>query len=51
MQAYLIRGGRVIDPVSRRDEIADVLVANGVVAEIGKSISPPSNATVIDAAG
>ena len=47
----LIKGGRVIDPASGFDEIADVALANGVVVAI-KNIAPdfpPSQ--VIDAIG
>lgn len=33
--ALLIKNGRVIDPASGRDEIADVLVGNGVVLAVG----------------
>jgi dihydroorotase len=33
--ALLIKNGRVIDPASGRDELADVLIAKGVVVEIG----------------
>lgn len=32
----LIRGGRVIDPASNRDETADVLIVNGRIAKIGR---------------
>ncbi len=32
----LIRGGRVIDPATGRDEVADVLVAAGRVARVGR---------------
>lgn len=35
----LITGGRVIDPASRRDQIADVLLANGKVARIDRQIA------------
>lgn len=35
MSAYLIRGGRVIDPASSRDEVTDLLVRDGMVEEIG----------------
>jgi dihydroorotase len=31
----VLRGGRLVDPAARRDEVADVLVADGVVAEVG----------------
>ena len=49
MSAYLIRGGRVVDPASRRDETADILVRDGVVEEIG-SVSA-MDAEVIEASG
>ena len=44
--ALLIRGGRVIDPATSRDEVADVAVVDGLIAEVA-----PSNAAVIDATG
>ncbi len=52
----LIRGGRVIDPASGLDAVADVLLREGLVAEVGqgdggRGISPPEGARVIDAAG
>jgi dihydroorotase len=34
----LIRGGRVLDPASGRDEVADVLLAEGRVAAVGPGI-------------
>jgi len=36
MYDILITNGRVIDPASRRDEIADVAIAKGKIARIGK---------------
>jgi dihydroorotase len=50
MSAYLLRAGRVVDPVSRRDETADVLIRNGRIDEIGARLSTP-DAEVIDADG
>jgi dihydroorotase len=52
----LIRGGRVIDPAGGLDAVADVLVRDGVVAEVGqgedgRGISPPPGTRVVDAAG
>jgi len=35
-RAILVKGGRVIDPDSGRDEVADVLIVDGKFAEIGK---------------
>ena len=47
---WLIRGGRVVDPASGRDGVADVLVRNGRVEAIGQVPSAPG-ARVLDAAG
>ena len=47
----LIRGGRVIDPSQSVDDLRDVLVVDGVVAEIGNRIDPPEGAREIDARG
>ncbi len=54
----LLLGGRVIDPASRRDEIADVLIDGGKIAAIDRGIfadmgdvAGSSGAVVIDASG
>ena len=47
----LIRGGRVIDPSQSIDAVQDVLVKDGVIAEVGKGIDPPKRAREIDAGG
>ena len=47
----LIRGGRVIDPSRSIDAIQDVLVVDGVFAEVGEGIDPPEEAREIDAGG
>jgi dihydroorotase len=49
-QSILIRGGRVIDPASGRDEIADVALEGGRVRAIGPALAP-ADAQVIDAEG
>lgn len=46
----LIRGGQVINPATRMDEVADVLIEDGVVKEIKKGIKSKANRT-IDAKG
>ena len=48
---FLIKGGRVIDPAHNRDEVFDLLVENGKVARLAKTISPPAGAQVFDATG
>jgi dihydroorotase len=47
----LIRGGRVIDPASGRDELADVLLAGGKVEAVGRGLGTPDGAETIDASG
>jgi dihydroorotase len=50
MSALLIAGGRVIDPRSGRDEIADVLINEGKVTDIGSSFSD-GEAEIMNAEG
>ena len=50
-EPLLIRGGRVIDPSQSIDAVRDVLVVDGVVAEVGEGIGAPEGAREIDAAG
>ncbi len=38
MKALLIKGGRVIDPGTNRDEIIDILIHGNKIAQIGKKI-------------
>jgi dihydroorotase len=47
----LIKGGRVIDPTQNLDAILDVLVADGVIREVGKQLAAPAGSQTIDAAG
>ncbi|MAI79370.1 MAG: dihydroorotase [Deltaproteobacteria bacterium] len=50
MSRVLIRGGRVLDPSTNRDETADLLIEDGLVAAIGASLSS-ADAEVVDASG
>ena len=45
----IIKGGRVVDPANGFDEIADVLIVDGKIAEVGSV--KDSDAEVIDAKG
>jgi len=47
----LIKGGRVIDPSQGLDEVLDILVIDELVKEVGKGLSAPTGAEVIDATG
>jgi len=51
MSQVLLQGGRVIDPASQRDEIADVLLSKGKVHSLGKSLKPSEDAEIIDCTG
>ena len=50
MTPILIRGGRLVDPSQHLDRIIDVLVREGVVAELGEG-QDVGDAEVIDASG
>ena len=50
MARMWIRGGRVIDPASGRDEPADVLVEDGRVADVGRGFEA-RDAELVDASG
>src|SRR6516164_4002280 len=46
----LIRNGRVMDPASRTDLVADVLIRDGTIAAVGPNLSLPQ-AEIFDASG
>jgi dihydroorotase len=50
MSAYILRGGRVVDPAAGRDEVADVHFQDGTIRLLGE-VADESGAEVIDAAG
>ena len=47
----LLKGGHVVDPVQGIDEVRDVLIVDGRIAEIAPSIEAPESARTIDCAG
>jgi dihydroorotase len=47
----LIRNGRVVDPAGGVDQVQDVLIADGRIARLGRSLKAPAGAEVIDATG
>ena len=51
MKPLLIRGGRVIDPSQHHDAVADVLIADGRIAEVGQGLGVPDGAEVMEARG
>jgi dihydroorotase len=48
MSKLLLRNGRVIDPASNRDEVADVLLSDGIVVDVGRDLDR-TGAEVFDA--
>jgi dihydroorotase len=51
MKPLLVRGGRVIDPSQQLDATRDVLLMDGVVAEVGTRIAAPDGTEVVEARG
>jgi dihydroorotase len=50
MPDLVLRGGRVIDPASRRDETADIALGDGKITEIARDL-PASGAEIVDVRG
>jgi dihydroorotase len=50
-KALVIKGGRIIDPSQKIDEVASLLVAEGKIAWRGKGEPPKSDYEVLDAKG
>ena len=50
MADYLLKGGRLIDPAGGNNDLLDIRVTDGKLAEIGANLSPDS-ATIIDVKG
>jgi dihydroorotase len=49
--SIVIRNGRVIDPASSTDALADVLIVDGRIAAIGPNLSAPAGAETFNAGG
>ncbi len=49
MKALLVRGGRVVDPSQGLDALRDLLLRDGVVAEIGERLDAGADADVFEA--
>ncbi|HEY6065176.1 MAG TPA: amidohydrolase family protein, partial [Thermoanaerobaculia bacterium] len=50
MSRLLIRGGRVVDPASGRDDLLDVALADGAVTAVGERLDADGGA-ILDASG
>jgi len=49
--SLLLRGGRVIDPANNLDAVQDVLIADGKIERLGRTLEAPAGAEVVDANG
>jgi dihydroorotase len=49
--ATIIRDGRIIDPANKRDEVADLFIVDGRIADLSAIRNPKSEIEEIDAAG
>ncbi len=50
-RALLLKGGRVVDPSRGMDRVLDLLLADGLVADLGEGLEVPDDARIIDATG
>jgi dihydroorotase len=51
VRPILIRGGRVIDPSRKVDEVTDLFLRDGKVEAIGRDVGKPDEALMVDASG
>ena len=47
----LIKGARAVDPANKRDEISDIRIKDGVIAETGMNLKAEPEEEIIDASG
>ncbi len=51
MKPLLLKGGRVIDPSQGHDAVADLLIQNGKISQVGANITGPDGTDTIDVSG
>ncbi|MCD8200362.1 MAG: dihydroorotase, partial [Coriobacteriaceae bacterium] len=49
--ALLLKGGHLVDPQTEIDEVADILIRDGEIVEVGTDIEEPDKCTTIDCTG
>ena len=47
----LIKNGRLVDPLSKRDEVVDIVIEKDKIKEIGKNLNQDGFEYIIDATG
>ena len=48
---WLISGGRIMDPASGRDEVADLLLEDGLIKKTGRGLTAGGGVKKLDATG
>ncbi|MBT7099346.1 amidohydrolase/deacetylase family metallohydrolase, partial [Candidatus Poribacteria bacterium] len=51
MAETVLTGGRVIDPAQGVDEVMDVVVRDGSIADVAAGVTPPTGSRILDVAG
>lgn len=51
MTTTLLRGGTLIDPATRTEQVGDVLLAGGKVSAVGLNLQPPADCPTIEVSG
>ena len=51
MTNILVTGGRIIDPAQGLDWVGDLLISDGLITGVERSIEPPDNVQIVDAGG
>ena len=51
MKPLLLKGGKLVDPSQRLNEIGDLLIADGKISGVGGSITGPNDAEVVSCDG
>ncbi len=45
---YILKNGRVVDPANGRDGVFDIEVRDGVIARVGRNLTVPEGAVVLE---
>lgn len=51
MKSILLKGGRVVDPSRDVDQVADLLIQDGLIADIGHNLGGPDGVETVDVQG
>jgi dihydroorotase len=51
MKALLLKGGRIVDPSQDYDAVGDLLITEGKIEALGRGLSAPEGADVLDVTG